>query len=153
LLARKVALRGRATQVLQAAIAAAMAVFYLWQPIGQTNILGVTGMALGTAVLLLGGHERSADPVRRGSRPLMMLGWLGRLSYELYLFHLIVLGLMRTTFPPRATSGDAKLLLLAAFLVLSAGLATLISRFYAEPLNRRIRLLGLSPPKIEHTAA
>lgn len=153
LLARKVALRGRATQVLQAAIAAAMTVFYLWQPIGQTNILGVTGMALGTAVLLLGGHERSADPVRRGSRPLMMLGWLGRLSYELYLFHLIVLGLMRTTFPPRATSGDAKLLLLAAFLVLSAGLATLISRFYAEPLNRRIRLLGLSPPKIEHTAA
>jgi len=129
-----------------------MAVFYLWRPIGTTNILGVTGMALGTAILLLGAHERPADPIRHGSRPLMMLGWLGRLSYELYLFHLVVLGLMRTAFPPRATSGDAKLLLLAAFLVVSAGLATLISRFYAEPLNLRIRLLGLAPSKVERTA-
>ncbi len=152
LLARKVVLRGRALQVLQGAVAAAMAVFYLWRPIGQTNILGVTGMAVGTAILLLGARERSADPVRRGSHPLMMLGWLGRLSYELYLFHLVVLGLMRTAFPPRATSGDAKLLLLAAFLVLSAGLAALISRFYAEPLNLRIRLLGLAPSKVERSA-
>ncbi len=152
LLARKVTLAGRALQVLQGAVCAAMAVFYLWRPIGQTNILGVTGMALGTAILLLGAHERSADPVRRGSRPLMMLGWLGQLSYELYLFHLVVLGLMRTAFPPRATSGNAKLLLLAAFLVLSARLATLISRFYAKPLNLRIRLFGLSPSKVERTA-
>jgi len=152
LLARKVALRGRALQILQSAVAAAMAVFYLWRPIGETNVLGVTGMALGTAVLLLGAQERSADPVRRGSRPLVMLGWLGRLSYELYLFHLVVLGLMRTAFPPRAISGDEKLLLLTAFLVLSAGLATLISRFYAELLNRQIRLLGLLPSKIERAA-
>jgi len=151
-LARKVALRGRAMQALQGAVAVAMALLYLWLPIGQTNVLGVTGMALGTAVLLLGAHERSADPVRHGSRPLVMLGWLGRLSYELYLFHLVVLGLMRTAFPPRATSGDAKLLLLVGFLVLSAGVATLISRFFAEPLNRRIRLLGLDQPRVEDIA-
>lgn len=152
LLARKVALRGRALQGLQGAVAAAMAVLYLWRPIGETNVLGVTGMALGTAVLLLGGHERSADPARHGRHPLATLVWLGRLSYELYLFHLIVLGLMRTAFPPRTASGDAKLLLLALFLVLSAGLATLVSRFYAEPLNHQIRLLGLLPSKIERTA-
>ncbi len=150
LLARKVALRGRALQILQGAVAAAMAVLYLWRPIGQTNVLGVTGMALGTAVLLLEAHEGATDPVGRGDRPLMMLGWLGRLSYELYLFHLVVLGLMRTAFPPRAASGDAKLLLLAAFLVLSAALAALIARFYAEPLNRRIRLPGLASSKVEH---
>jgi len=74
LLARKMALRGRALQVLQGAVAAAMAVFYLWQPIEQANVLGVTVMALGTAILLLGAHGRSADLVRRGSRPLLMLG-------------------------------------------------------------------------------
>ncbi len=151
LLTRKVSLRGSAMQVLQGAVVAAMAVFYLWRPIGETNVLGVTGMALGTAVLLLGAHERPAEAVRHGRRPLTMLAWLGRLSYELYLFHLVVLGLMRTAFPPRAASGEAKLLLLAAFLVLSAGLAALISRSYAEPLNRRIRLLGLAPLQIEHT--
>lgn len=152
LLARKMALRGRALQVLQGAVAAAMAMLYLWRPIEQTNVLGVTGMALGTAILLLGAHERSANPVRYGSRPLLMLGRLGRLSYELYLFHLVVLGLMRSVFPPRATYGDAKLLLLAMFLVVSAELAALISRFYAEPLNLRIRLLGLAPSKVERTA-
>ncbi len=152
LLARKMALRGRTLHVLQGAVAAAMTVLYLWRPIEQTNVLGVTGMALGTAILLLGAHARSADLVRRGSRPLLMLGWLGRLSYELYLFHLVVLGLLRSAFPPRATYGDAKLLLLAAFLVVSAGLAALISRFYAEPLNLRIRLLGLAPSKVERAA-
>jgi len=151
-LARKVALRGRAMQFLQGAVAVAMVLLYLGLPIGQTNVLGVTGMALGTAVLLLRAHERSADPVRHGSRPLVMLGWLGRLSYELYLFHLVVLGLIRTAFPPRATFGDAKLLLLVGFLVLSAGVATLISRFFAEPLNRRIRLLGLDRPRVEDIA-
>ncbi len=139
-------------QVLQGAVAVAMALVYLWLPIGQTNVLGVTGMALGTAVLLLRAHERSADPVRHGSRFLVMLGWLGRLSYELYLFHLVVLGLIRTAFLPRATFGDAKLLLLMGFLVLSAGVATLISRFFAEPLNRRIRLLGLDRPRVEDIA-
>ena len=125
---------------------------YLWRPIGETNVLGVTGMALGTAVLLLGAHERSADPVRHGRRPLVALAWLGRLSYELYLFQLIVLGLMRTAFPQRAAFGDAKLLLLAAFLVLPTELATLVSRFYAEPLNRRIRLLGLTQSRVGRAA-
>ncbi len=142
LLARRVALHGPATRVWQGVVVMMMAAFYLWRPIGQTNVLGVTGMALGTAVLLLGAAGQPAGEVRRGVSPLTMLGWLGRLSYELYLFHLLVLGMMRTTFSPRAVTGDVKLLLLVAFLALSAGLAALVSRFYAEPLNYRIRLLG-----------
>ena len=78
------------------------------------------------------------------------LGWFGRLSYELYLFHLIVLGLLRTAWPPRAMQGDVKLLLLAAFLLLSAGLAYGIAHFFAEPLNRRLRA-GAAPPAGEGT--
>jgi hypothetical protein len=56
-----------------------------------------------------------------------------------YLFHLIVLGAMRTIFPPRVVVGDEKLLLLSAFFVLSAALRAGIARLYAEPLNRSIR--------------
>jgi len=59
---------------------------------------------------------------------------------------------MRTAFPPWTTYGDAKLLLLTIFLVVSAGLAALIPRFYAEPLNLRVRLLGLPPSKVERAA-
>jgi peptidoglycan/LPS O-acetylase OafA/YrhL len=58
---------------------------------------------------------------------------------EFYLFHLIMLGAMRTLFPSRAVVGDEKLLLLTAFFVLSAALSAGIARFYAEPLNRRVR--------------
>ncbi len=142
LLAQRLALRGPAARVWQGVVAVMMAVLYLWRPIGQTNVLGVTGMAFGTAVLLLGAAGQPAGEVRRGVPPLAALGWFGRLSYELYLFHLLVLGIMRTAFPPRAVAGDVKMLLLVAFLALSAGLAALVSRFFAEPLNRRIRLLG-----------
>lgn len=140
LLAKRAALRGIGAPGFQIAVAAGMAGLYLWRPIGQTNVLGVTAMALGTAVLLLGTHRWTGGFIPgRSSRVLAVLGWFGRLSYELYLFHLVVLGVLRTLFPPRATAGDMKLLLLAAFLALSAGLGALIARLYAEPLNQGIR--------------
>lgn len=145
LLAQRLALRGPAAQIWQGVVAVMMAALYLWRPIGQTNVLGVTGMALGTAVLLLGAAGQPAgEEVRRGVASMAPLGWFGRLSYELYLFHLLVLGIMRTAIPPRAVAGDVKLLLLVAFLAVSAGVASLVSRFFAEPLNRRIRLIGLT---------
>ena len=145
LLAERVALRGRAA-ALQIAVTAGMAFLYLWKPIAQTNTLGVTLMALGTAFLLLGAHgSPTTGPILERSHVLAPLGWLGRLSYELYLFHLVVLGGVRAAFPARVVSGDGKLLLLAAYLALSGALAALVARFYAESLNRGLRRL-LTPP-------
>jgi peptidoglycan/LPS O-acetylase OafA/YrhL len=138
LLAKRIPMRGFVATILQACTVAAMAFLYLHRPIGQTNVLGVTAMALGTAMLLLGAHYRPSGAVLDHSRVLAGLGWFGRLSYELYLFHLVVLGAMRTIFQPRVV-GDEKLLLLAAFFVLSAGLSVGVARLYAEPLNRSIR--------------
>jgi peptidoglycan/LPS O-acetylase OafA/YrhL len=140
---------GLAGMVAQGFAVAAMTVLYLWAPIGQTAVPGVTAMALGTAVLLLGAHHRPSGPMvdRTG-----VLGWFGRLSYELYLFHLIVLGTIRTMFPPATVVGDEKLLLLAAFFVLSAVLSAGIARFYAEPLNHGIRRrLGVSRQAVVNT--
>ena len=139
LLAERVILRGRAAAALQVAVAGGIAFLYLWKPIAQTNIFGVTLMALGTAVLLLGAHGSPTGPILERSRVLGALGWLGRLSYELYLFHLVVLGGMRVAFPARAAAGNGKLLLLVAYLALSGALAALVARFYAEPLNRGLR--------------
>lgn len=139
LLAKRITLHGRAATLLQGVVAAAMVVLYLGGPIAETNVLGVTGMALGTAVLLLGASGRAATPAVGIGRVLLGFEWFGRLSYELYLFHLIVLGAMRTLWPPRVVTGDVKLLLLAGFFVLSAALSAGIARLYSEPLNRRIR--------------
>ncbi|MCU1740768.1 MULTISPECIES: acyltransferase family protein [Pseudomonas] len=139
LLAKRMPMRGLVAKGLQALTLAAMTFLYLYWPIGQANVLGVTAMALGTAVLLLGAHHRPSDLVRQRTRLLVGLGWFGRLSYELYLFHLIVLGAMRTIFPPSVVVGNEKILLLAVFFLLSAALSAAVGRFYAEPLNRSIR--------------
>jgi peptidoglycan/LPS O-acetylase OafA/YrhL len=141
LLAEKISFRGRGAVLLQCVTVACMAFLYLYWSIGQSNVLGVTAMSLGTAVLLLGARQRpDADgAVGDGSRFLSVFGWLGRQSYELYLFHLIVLGALRTAFPPKLVAGDEKLLLLAAYLVLSIVVSAGIARFFSEPLNRGIR--------------
>jgi peptidoglycan/LPS O-acetylase OafA/YrhL len=120
-------------------VALAMAVFYLVLPINVTNVYGVTLMALGTAFLLLLAHNRRADvPVDR-TRIFAMLAWFGRLSYELYLFHLIVLGLIRSAYPVESVAGNEKLVLLVVYLSCAALLAAIVSRAYSEPLNRAIR--------------
>ncbi|HVZ10078.1 acyltransferase family protein [Rhodopila sp.] len=141
LLAPRLHLRGIAATILQACVIVAMAFIYLWRPIAQTNVLGVSAMALATAVLLWGAHNRPAGSILEHSRILSIVVWFGRLSYELYLFHLIVLGAARTIFPPNVVIGDEKLLLLIAFLTLSAALSAALTRLYAEPLNRTLRWL------------
>ncbi|MFM0643236.1 acyltransferase [Paraburkholderia bryophila] len=140
-LAKRFMLRGRVAVVLQGVVAAGMAYLYLYRPIGETNVLGVTAMALGTAVLLMAAYERNDAPRENGAWYTATAGtaWFGRRSYELYLFHLIVLGAIRTVRPPRVVIGDEKLLLLALFFVLSAILSACIARFYSEPLNRKLR--------------
>ncbi|AOI62047.1 acyltransferase family protein [Burkholderia diffusa] len=115
---------------------AGMAVLYLAWPIAQSHVFGVTGIALGTAVLLINAHASGAAG---NVRLLAPLRWSGKLSYELYLFHLVVLGGLRTLYPPLATQGNEKLLLLGVYLVLSAAVSTLIARGYATPLDRFVK--------------
>jgi peptidoglycan/LPS O-acetylase OafA/YrhL len=67
------------------------------------------------------------------------LGWLGGHSYELYLFHIVVLGIIVDRVPRAAMPVEDKLPMLAVFVVLSVILAWLTSRFVGTPLNRRLR--------------
>ena len=107
-------------------------------------------MAAGTAVLLVV-PARAASPSGRGSVALGPIRSCGRLSYELYLFHVVLLGAFRTVWPPEATSAGARLALLVAYLAAATSLAALVSRFYAEPLNRRFR--AGKRPSARRTAA
>lgn len=119
----------------RAVVLSAMVLLYLGWPIARSNVPGVTLMALGTALLLLGATP-GASPAGAGARAVAACG---RLSYELYLFHLIVLGLLRTAFLPALASGNQKLGLMAGYFVLSGMLAYAIATFYAGPLNRALR--------------
>lgn len=139
LLARRVRWRGRARSMATWLTAAGMAFVYLTWPIRESNVFGITAMAFGTAVLLLAAHERPDGSTIQRVRTSAAFEELGRLSYELYLFHLIVLGLLRTIFPPSGVAGNEKLVLLVGYLLLSACLAVSIAQFYAGPSNRIVR--------------
>ena len=141
ILARHVRLPVRTRSTLQLVTAAAMAWFYLSVPIDQTSaVYGVSLMAMATAILLM--LQAGATPVH-ATRP-SPLGFCGRLSYELYLFHLIVLAASQTIWPAPAATGDSRVVLLAAYLVLSIGLAAVIGRWFSSPLDRYFR--GASAP-------
>lgn len=67
------------------------------------------------------------------------LAWLGSHSYELYLFHIVVLGVMVSFMPRAVMTSGLKLPMFAVFFVLSALLAWLMARFVGTPLNRGLR--------------
>ena len=142
LLAERIDLSGRAARMSAIAVAVGMAGLYLVKPIADTNTFGVSAIAAGTGFLLLVAGSRQGRPEPKFG----IVPWFGRLSYELYLFHLVVLGGMRTIWPARAVPGDHKLLLMAAYFAGSALLAVLVARLYSEPLNQKLRLRLAVPP-------
>ena len=146
-LSKHVRLPDRAKAPISILVAVGMAWFYLFASIRQTGIQGVSLMALGTAILLIVQAQAKNQRVEGGryTRPLQHCG---RLSYELYLFHLVVLGGLRTIWPSQGTAGGAKVLLLLAYLILSTTVAILVSRYYSEPLNRRLRGGTAAAPRL-----
>lgn len=126
----------RSARLIGLVAAFAMTWFYLSNSIAVTAVYGVSLMAFGTAVLVL---AQARDGRSDAAGSLNPLRFCGALSYELYLFHLVVLGGLRSLWAPAATTGNVKLVLLLAYLVLAIVVAVGISRYFSEPLNRRLR--------------
>lgn len=101
------------------------------------EVFGFTCVALCTALLLI----NAFDGARAAAKyfPGRMLCWFGRHSYELYLFHIIILGLLRDWIPRTRLPYAYKLPLFAVFLLLSALLAGGVARYFADPINARLR--------------
>lgn len=150
-LASKWQLQNQLARILQPAVIIGMASLYLYRSIGGTNIWGVSTMALGAAILLIASVPHAEGRLISRVRLLRGVEWTGRLSYELYLFHLIVLGLLRTFLPASTvpSTGPMRVVLLAVFFIGSCGIANLIGHFFAEPLNRILRRTLKSPPQGE----
>ena len=143
LVCRRWTLPARTARLLAPVAAALMAAVYF---IGfdEHRVFGFTAMALSAALfiwatrgpaLAFGANLRRALVV--ATTPLR---WLGRHSYELYLFHVIVLAGMRQFVSRESLHHDQRAPLLLAFVLTSALLAALVSRHFAEPINRRWRL-------------
>ena len=65
--------------------------------------------------------------------------WIGQHSYEMYLFHLIILGLFKVFYFPKETLPAEKLMLLPIYFILVFILSWAIEKYYSKPLNRVIR--------------
>jgi peptidoglycan/LPS O-acetylase OafA/YrhL len=93
------------------------------------------------AICVVGLLSNAFDAPARQAKylPSRWLCWFGRHSYELYLFHIILLAGMRDLVPKATLAYAAKLPLFALFLALSCLLAAVVARYFAEPLNVRLR--------------
>jgi peptidoglycan/LPS O-acetylase OafA/YrhL len=101
------------------------------------EVFGFTLIALCTACLLVSTFDASAGLLRLP--PARIVCWLGKHSYELYLFHIIVLAGMRNLAPKGTLPYAYKLPYFALFLLLSGLVAAAVSRYFGEPLNTRLR--------------
>ena len=100
--------------------------------------IGFSLMALASASFLLGAAF-SAPMHAIVQHLLAPLRWLGRHSYELYLYHIVVLALLRNMVVKAQLSYDTRLPFLLLFLALTCGVAALVARYVALPANQAIR--------------
>jgi len=101
------------------------------------EIFGFSLIALCTVGLLANAFEGAAPmPKLISSR---ILCWFGRHSYELYLFHIILLAGIRDLVPRAALPTALKLPLFLLYLGASGLIAGTAARYFADPLNAWLR--------------
>ncbi|HCK28880.1 MAG TPA: acyltransferase [Acinetobacter ursingii] len=114
-----------------------MSMLYLYAPIKEVSTWSVTVFALLTAILIFCFAQRPQAPATSIVSKIMV--WIGQRSYEMYLFHLIILGLIKVLYFPKTTLPDQKLMLLLIFFVGTFVFSWLIEKYYSTPLNHKIR--------------
>ena len=104
----------------------------------------LTLIASGAALVLFA--SQCAPFASTRPSPYDPLSYLGRLSYEMYLFHMTVFALLSTVIPPSFSQYPALIFALAMLCIVAV--SDVVARFYAEPLNRflRVKLLSMRRP-------
>ena len=115
---------------------------YLWKEWRENIVFAPSIIGIGMALLLLG-SECILPPFLRFLRSLVPpLSALGQRSYEIYLFHLIIIEFMWIISAAlKFNLAVYSPLWLLVFLFVAYAAAYLIFRFWSEPMNRSIRQL------------
>lgn len=114
-----------------------MILIYFYGPIKETCVWGITAFSLLTSILIL-----TSLSLKKQYRDTIFLNFFkntGRNSYEIYLFHLVVLGLIKVIYIPQETSGNIKVILLIIYLLLALLSGFLIAKYFSNPINTKIR--------------
>lgn len=114
-----------------------MTALYFYAPIKEVSTWGISVFVLLTALLIFCfSQEPKVKPASSTARSLV---WIGQRSYEMYLFHLIVLGLMKVVYFPKDTLAAEKLMLLPVYFIAVFILSWVIEKYYSTRLNLKIR--------------
>ncbi|WP_332855295.1 acyltransferase family protein [Duganella sp. S19_KUP01_CR8] len=137
ILAQREVPNARQGRVLRIAAGIALAALYL-RGIEGHEVFGFTLVALASGVFLLGSSAQA--PAAQRAPRWSLLRWFGQHSYEIYLFHIVVLAGMRTVVVDKThLSYAARLPWLLLFLCLTALAAALVARYVSEPANAALR--------------
>ena len=139
MIAQKVKLKGHVGKAMQIGAVLLLIGVYLYSNIMSNVVIGVTLFAIATAVLLVYDNSHDVVSAKAMRPPGRMVCWFGRNSYELYLFHIIILASMKTLVSPAVLGNVTKLLWMALFFGLSVLVAEGISKFYSVPMNKKLR--------------
>jgi peptidoglycan/LPS O-acetylase OafA/YrhL len=113
---------------------------YFWGGWQEKIVFAPSLIAIGTALMLLGSECALPRLLRYLSAGAPLLASFGQRSYEIYLFHLIVIEFMWIVSADlKMNTGVYSPVWLFAFLCVAYGVAYLIFRFWSEPMNRSIR--------------
>ncbi|TCM61815.1 peptidoglycan/LPS O-acetylase OafA/YrhL [Acinetobacter calcoaceticus] len=137
ILANKVKLTEALKKPLICVVVLLMTAIYLYAPIKAVSTWGISVFALLAAVLIFC-FAQAVDPDAK-TRVGKGMVWIGKRSYEMYLFHLVILGLFKVVYFPKQTLPAEKLMLLLVFFIATFFLSSLIEKYYSAPLNRKIR--------------
>jgi peptidoglycan/LPS O-acetylase OafA/YrhL len=141
IIAQKIQLNGWLRKILLYSAGLFITGVYFYSGIMENVVLGVSLMAISTAVFLISASsEKIANNNATGSFS-RIICWFGKNSYELYLFHIVVLALMKEMVSRDALDDYTKLLWMALFFGASAIVAGAISTFYSQPMNKKLRNL------------
>ena len=110
---------------------------YLYAPIKEVSTWSISVFAILSAILIFCFAQ---NPLVEAQSPLSkVMVWIGQRSYEMYLFHLIILGLFKVFYFPKETLPIEKLMLLPIFFIATFVLSWAIEKYYSTPLNIKIR--------------
>lgn len=115
-----------------------MCCMYFYAPIKEVSTWGISVFAGLTSVLVFcfSQQPQLAKP-KVGLNKFLV--WMGQRSYEMYLFHLIILGVIKVFYLPKQTTVDEKIALLFIYFIGVFTLSWLIEKYYSTPLNNKIR--------------
>jgi peptidoglycan/LPS O-acetylase OafA/YrhL len=147
-------------KVFRGAGLAVITLVYFRYPVLNNIVFGPSLIGLGAAIYLLGAiYAEAAPPIK--SNVLGLLDMFGQYSYELYLFHfLIIMAIHAAINRPTVKFWNPIFLSYSSFglsFVISFLVSALIARTYSEPVNKYIRrvlirFLGrLKPSRVNWT--